>query len=89
MMKKKSGSNKNKIGIQLEGDTLRFFEHLVSSNLASFKADPEAKNPYAVIKKGSTGENQITVYAQGFFAADEGFSSDTQVFFAAEDDSPA
>lgn len=88
-MKKKSGSNKDKIGIQLKGDTLRFFEHLVSSNLASFKADPDAKSPYAVIKKNRHGENQITVFAQGFFAADEDFSNDTQVFFAAEDDTPS
>jgi len=88
-MKKESGSKKDKIGIQLEGETLRFFEHLVSSNLASFKADPKAKNPYAVIKKGSHGEDQITVYAQGFFAADDNFSNAHQAFFAAEDDTPS
>ena len=82
-------SNKIELGIKLEGDTLRFFEHLVASNLAQLKIDPNAEQPYAIIHKDAAyGEHQVVVYAQAFHAAEDNLSNVHQAFFANEDGIP-
>ena len=72
-------------GIELEGETLRFFEHLVSDKLASFQVDPKAEKPYAIIRKDKFGKEQIVVHARAFYAADDVVQNTGKVFYAADD----
>ena len=83
-----ANSNEPKVGIKLEGETLRFFEQLVSEGLATVRVDHSAKGqPYATIHKTSEG-NKIIVHAQAFAAAEDNLITAHQAFAAAEDGTP-
>ena len=83
-----SQPNEPRIGLKLEGQTLRFFEKLVSQGLAKVHLDSQVgEQPYATIQKSSEG-TQIVVHAQSFFAAEDSLVTAHQAFFAAEDGTP-
>ena len=78
----------SKVGIRLEGETLRYFEQLVSHGLATLEIDRSHDGqPYALITKGPRG-TRIVVHAQAFKAAEDNVINTTQVFIAAEDGTP-